>query len=382
MLFTLLACASPCGDLNCDGRPDLVFAQFHDRPEGGMSSVFLGGPGGLDDPPLELPTLGSMGAAVGDLDSDGWPDLVFANTSVGEGDRYLDSVVYWNGPGGLDPEDKSLFPTIGAADVTLADLNDDGHLELIFPNRYDGETYLVDSVIYWGSPQGPDPQDATLLPTRGASRAAAADLDEDGDVDLVFSEFHFADNESVIYWNEGGFDPERRTDLPSFLSEGVEILDADQDGWLDVALSSWCAVGACGQTSPIYLGGPEGFDAERKMEIETLGASDLEAADVDGDGQIDLISTNGPFESDAVSQVLFGPDFEDGLQLPTKGGAESAFGDVDLDGQPDLVFAQFYGPEGASESAVVYLGSPQGLSDDVFMELPTPGGAAGLALAR
>ena len=61
---------------------------------------------------------------------------------------------------------------------------------------------------------------------------------------------------------------------------------------------------------------------------------------------------------------------------------ESAFGDVDLDGQPDLVFAQFYGPEGASESAVVYLGSPQGLSDDSFLELPTPGGAAGLALAR
>ncbi|MCB9764340.1 MAG: VCBS repeat-containing protein [Alphaproteobacteria bacterium] len=380
LLLLILACDRPCTDLDCDGAADLVFAQFHDSPEGGESTVFFGGPDGFTRS-LGLPTLGAMGAAVGDLNQDDWPDVVFANTSVGEGSRRLDSVVYWNGPGGLDPAARTLLPTVGAADVTLADLDGDGHLEVIFPNRYDGETYDVDSMIYWGSPDGPDEGDVTLLPTDGASRAATGDLDQDGDVDLVFSQFNLGGGVSVIYWNEGGFDPEQRTELPTALCEGVEVLDADGDGWLDLAFASWCAVSGCGVPSPIYRGGPEGFSEEDRVELDTRGPSDIEARDLNEDGHLDLVLTNGPFEEDVVSQVLWGPDWDREDPLPTEGGAQSGTADLDGDGILDVVFANFYGPAGAAEQSVVYLGDEDGFDADRALHLPTPGGAAAVAVA-
>ena len=84
-LLTLAASRCKIVDLNGDGKLDLIFANrsgtgSHDT----VSYVYWGDSRGLSsERRLELPTRGAAGIAVGDLDRDGKADLVFANKEDG-----------------------------------------------------------------------------------------------------------------------------------------------------------------------------------------------------------------------------------------------------------------------------------------------------------
>jgi hypothetical protein len=62
---------------------------------------------------------------------------------------------------------------------------------------------------------------------------AASDLDNDGDLDLVFAS---VDGEGEILWNEGGlaFTPEPLDDR---FARGVASVDVDADGWHDIVFT-------------------------------------------------------------------------------------------------------------------------------------------------
>jgi hypothetical protein len=71
-----------------------------------------------------------------------------------------------------------------AADGSRADLNQDGYLDLVFSNYCSGTSapwqYEIDSYIYWGGPDGYTTTNRLGLPTLGANGNAVADLDKDG----------------------------------------------------------------------------------------------------------------------------------------------------------------------------------------------------------
>lgn len=109
-------------------------------------------------------------------------DLVFANSmegSIAQTDFEVDSVIYWNGGGGaFSLSDTTLLPTLAASEVDAADLDRDGHLDLIFANHYaaDGSAETA-SVVYWGSADGFDPARKTELPTISAAGLAIGWID-------------------------------------------------------------------------------------------------------------------------------------------------------------------------------------------------------------
>ena len=70
-------------------------------------------------------------AAVGDLNSDGLRDVVFANSAEGV------SFVYWNSPKGFFPHRRSQVLAPSAHDVAIVDLNQDSHPELVVANYTD-----------------------------------------------------------------------------------------------------------------------------------------------------------------------------------------------------------------------------------------------------
>ena len=97
-------------DLNGDGYPELVFCNYiHNYPGLRTAYVYWGSASGYKaDNRLELPTNWAAGVAAGDLNRDGYPELVFANQGAEAGlenisrDTGLDSFIYLGGKGGFD----------------------------------------------------------------------------------------------------------------------------------------------------------------------------------------------------------------------------------------------------------------------------------------
>ena len=174
-------------------------------------------------PPIHLASRGSLALLLLALGGTACPE----SGSVGDDD---DSGT----TSGFSDASRLSLPTHGATDAEIADLNADGLPDLVFANSMEGgllETdFEVDSVIYWGSLQGLGETNTTSLPTLSAAEVEAADLDLDGDLDLVFANHYDANGDpeanSCIYWNDGGFDATNRTELPTITAAGLAV------GWL------------------------------------------------------------------------------------------------------------------------------------------------------
>ena len=147
------------GDLNRDGFTDLVVVNGRNGIKSNLDSfIYWGGAQGFAvERRAELPTLGGMAAAVADLNGDGYPEIVFANSS-GAGGRPSGpenaSFLYWGSKDGFSIERRQSLPTAAATDVAIADLDRDGSHEIVFANEGSGAN-LGGAMIYWGgSPEG------------------------------------------------------------------------------------------------------------------------------------------------------------------------------------------------------------------------------------
>jgi hypothetical protein len=381
-----------CGDLDCDGAADLALAQTEDSAGAyDTRSALLRGP---DWSPLaSLPTLGADDVAIADLDGDDWPEVIFANLSDGAV-RDVDSAVYWGGPEGFDEARRTLLPTVGAADVEVADVDLDGWPDLIFSNRYSGtggiseESYHVDVTVYQGGPEGYGPDRVWTVPGFGTAQTAVGDFDQDGTIDLALAAGTFWATESWVYLGgPDGWTEANRQSLPTLAPEAVLQHDLDADGWLDLIYANFYDALDTDILSAVYWGGEGGFDPERRSDLPTHGADDLALADLDGDGCAELIIANamegGMTESDfeASSEVWsFGVGVREPTlrwSIPTVSAAAVSAGDLDGDGATDLAFAQRYDAAGAAAGATVAIWWGPTLTE---VETVPAVGVAGLAM--
>ncbi len=283
VLPTVRAHGVCCADIDRDGYLDLVFAGF-DNPD---LLVFRGTAGGFDTAHparirMEIDGIGyrePRWIALADLDGDGWLDLVVPQIAD---DR---SMILWGGPEGFTMARCRLLSVWHAACARIADLDGDGRPELILGGHTPSRDGPHDSFIsiYWNGPGGIRDERRTLLPANAVNALAVADFDNDGMLDIFACSYHDGrerDIDSYIYWNRRGrgFSADDRTPLRTHSASACLAADFDGDGRVDLAVANHKVGGDHRGWSAVYWNGPAGFSDERTTRLPTSGPHGMSCA--------------------------------------------------------------------------------------------------------
>ncbi|MFO0982883.1 MAG: VCBS repeat-containing protein [Planctomycetota bacterium] len=254
--------------------------------------------------------------------------------------RAGDTVAWWqnlDGSGGAWLKRVIDSAVVRASAVTAADLDGDGSLDVI------GCSFNASDVYWWRNVdgQGTTWSRATIdAALGGAQSVAAADIDGDGDLDVVGN----GENADDVTWyanqdGQGGAWQRTTIDASFDGANFVVTGDVDHDGDVDVASAArngdeiawWENLGGQGQSWTKHSV-VTGFDL----------AAGTDLADVDGDGDLDVLGV--AFNSNTIAwwenadavgttwtQHLVDTDFTFAIYV------EGA--DVDRDGDIDLVGA-------------------------------------------
>jgi hypothetical protein len=233
----------------------------------------------LDGTPHNFTTKGAAGVEAADLDGDGDLDLVFA-CFKDEASTSTESMVFLRGPSGFNGTSPSFkLQTKGARAVAVGDYNDDTRADLVFANSRSGGASEIDSWIYWGKVGGGFDPTPTELPTIGAEDVKVADLEGDGDLDIVFA--NAIDNalsrevSSYVYLNDGSGGFALDAEVPTVGAVAIAIGDLDKSGRKDLVYACHYNGSSYSVNSVVYLGTSTGWSNTPDIELPTIGASDV-----------------------------------------------------------------------------------------------------------
>ena len=231
-----------------------------------------------------------------DLDNDGDMDIMSASAND-------DKIAWYENNGAGDPSftARTIATTAdGAASVFAADLDGDGDQDVLSAS-------LNDNTVAWyenGLAAFGDPTFASITVTTstdGARDAIAVDLDQDGDVDIISAS---AEDDKVAWYENSGSESFTAYTISTSV-DGVTYLaasDIDQDGDIDIVSASKYD----DKISWFENNGSQSFTANTVATSADEPMS-VAVADMDGDGDLDIVSGSS---SDAVSYTH--------LTLPTK----------------------------------------------------------------
>lgn len=258
-----------------------------------------------------------------------------------------------------DATGQILLEKVGrVADVSVGDFNADGLPDVVVAEFGWHETGGMH--ILWNKSSSSNGElnfEAERLDSRhGASHVHVTDIDDDGDQDFVV--LHSQEYESVsVYVNSGTGQFERsqvwNANVPDYGLSSMDLADVDSDGDLDVLLSN-------GDSMDSFLVKPHhGVQwLENKSESESLefvhhpvaqqpAAYGAAAGDLDGDGDIDLVGCTMVWQSQDLNTLVWYEQIDDGqfithpLDLSSSQHAAVELGDYDGDGDLDIAVGEF-----------------------------------------
>jgi FG-GAP repeat/FG-GAP-like repeat len=360
-------------DVNGDGYADVVVGAWGASNDTGRAYVYLGSPSGLSTTaatsltgPYTNAEYGFSVASAGDVNGDGYADVAVGTDLGGRVDVYLGSgagvsttpATTLTGPGN--------YGNFGSSVASAGDVNGDGYADVVVgaPGVSNGtgraSVYLGSASGLSSTPSvvltGPDGENGGF----GGSVAGAGDVNGDGYADVVIGASGVSNSTGRAYLYLGG--PSGLSTTPAAVLTGPDAYgdfgqsvssaaDVNGDGYADVV------VGAPGVSSGtggayVFLGGASGLSTTPVASYTgpggsggIFGISVASTGDVNDDGYADLVVGAG-WDSSAYVYLgepsglsptpvatLTGPDAPD----EGFGIAVASAGDVNGDGYSDLI---------------------------------------------
>lgn len=275
-----------CGDLNGDGRPDIVLSEASN----GERIFILTNNGSFSFSVQSIALTGAKVKQVGisDLDLDGRPDIVVTNT----GDNILTILPNTSIATTLSfgsPVRITIPGALSTDALALGDLDADGYPEIVtsqYQADNENKLYILRNKgsFNFGTVD-------VIMVNKAVSNIRLADLDADSKPDITIARLTGSD--ISVYLNNSGSTLAFRDPLSvvtETLPVGMDFSDFDGDGKLDIA------VGSIAKSVSVLNNTTSGVGAGSFAPVVKLSTTyinrNLRNADIDGDGKPDIIFTS------------------------------------------------------------------------------------------
>ena len=344
-------------DLNGDGAPDLIVANYYDN----TVSVLLNTTApGATTPSFATQQTFATGThpfylAAADVNGDGKPDLAVAN----RGDNTVGVLLNTTAPGATTASfaPQQTFGTgSNPANLVFKDVNGDGRLDLLVANRNDNSLSVLVNTTAPGASVPSFANQETFATGTTPLGLAVGDLNGDGLPDVVI--LNFVDNTLSVLLNttvlgEASVTPDfpQTTFASGAGPNSVAVGDLNGDGKPDIITANEHDNTISVLVNTTTPGSPTLSFANQ----QTFGGAYqtprfLTVADVNGDGKPDVLTAY--YDSDVVAVLLNGTvtgsttvSFTSSVTLATGSSKPRSVsvGDVNGDGKPDVLVTDYTG---------------------------------------
>ncbi len=304
-------------DLDADGTPEVVVANsdsnnvtvYRRGTDGAYAPTVVGGTG-----------IWPLSVAAGDVNGDGLVDIVTANY-----DSESVTLLTQGASGTFTPT------TIGGTGagpfgIAVGDLDGDSDNDVVVTDSVDDAV----TVLTQGS-NGSFSRTSHGTGGDSPTWVAVADLDGAGGPEIVTTDIN-SDEISILTRGEGGAYAAVTADSTGNSPRGLRVVDIDGDGVLEIVVANFASA-----TVDVFERGTGGGYTATEIGEVGAGATDITPADYDGDGDLD-IATAGSTSNDATVLVQADDGTFAPVTLSTAGRSLHAMtgGDLDGDGDADL----------------------------------------------
>ena len=298
----------------------------------------------LVDTGISLEGVSHPAATWGDVNGNGYPDLILSGISRESGEPL--TTLYANQVGQFIPLNVDGLINVWGGDVEFADINGDGSMDLLVSGSTTAtKPFSRDAGIWMNDGSGGLTRVNVDVPLFMFGEASFADIDNDGDLDLAVTgdlgggRLHTGIYENTGVGSGGGFDL-ISAPVPDVVGGSVAWGDVDADGDPDLLVTG-------GILDPQMLRGVTsmfinegGLFSQHPFPFDGVVTGRAIWGDYEGDGDQDVfvVGARTPL-GETIGRLYRNENGQFVAELDVKGfvNATAAFGDYNGDGDLDLI---------------------------------------------